>query len=126
MRFPVLNIMGSIVRGVGWLIVVLGVIFFIYGLVQLTQGQAPTFEPYSRYAGLVPLLIGLYAFVSGIVVVALGESMLVLLAIEENTRTTPVEPAAQLMQLLVAIERNTRRPQGAPNTGPQPGSARPG
>lgn len=115
MRFPVLNTIGLILKGLGWLIVLFGIIAFISAVGYMVSQSGQTqyqFQQYGILLSAAPIAASIYAVILGLLLVAWGESILVLLAIEENTRTTPLEPAAQFLGLLVQIERNTR---GKPN-----------
>jgi len=115
MRFPVLSIIGVTLRVLGWLAVVAGVLGFILSVIALlnhgdqSQYQYQQYYQYAQQLAMIaPLIASAYTVLVGLVLVAWGESVLVLLAIEENTRNTPLQPATQILQLLVAIELNTR------------------
>ena len=97
--FPVLSFVSQLLRVLGWIVVVLGLIAAIVGFAN------PGFMV-NRFAGMVP---GLGAAISGLVIVAVGESIGVLFAIEANTRAT-AEKAKELA-VAVKLKRTSALPQ---------------
>lgn len=92
--FPVLSFVSQLLKVLGWIVVVVGLIGAISGL---AMGQ-------SFFGGrLASALPGLSAAVTGLVVVAVGESIGVLFAIEANTRA-----AAERTKELAAAIRQSR------------------
>lgn len=91
-NFPVLSFVSQLLRVLGWIVVVIGLIAAIVGFAN------PGFMG-NRFAGMVP---GLGAAVSGLVVVAVGESIGVLFAIEANTRAA----AEKAKELAVSVKLN--------------------
>jgi hypothetical protein len=86
-RFPVLKFVANVLRFLGWTVVAVGAAFFVNALIHL-GAPPPQIIPgvYIPYVGSIPLIVSAYTFVWGIFMVASGEAILVLLAIEENTR----------------------------------------
>src|SRR5438067_1501916 len=78
-RFPVLSVVSVLMRIIGWLHLVLGLLFWLVLAVNYFT---------TRAAGMPPLHIaaGAFATVFGLLLVAAGESIGVLFAIEDNTR----------------------------------------
>ncbi len=82
-RFPILSIISTIFRIIGWLIIIVGLYLVFYeGIIEPNQ-EGHTFsgnDLYQIYSGLGSLLIGL-------MITAFGELIKVFFAIEENTRS---------------------------------------
>ncbi len=83
-RFPVLSTVSSLLRVVGWIVAVVGVIYAGY------EGIFEPMLPRHSFSGqnLVELITGLVLGLFGLLTVAFSEVVGVLFAIEENTRTT--------------------------------------
>jgi hypothetical protein len=81
-RFPVLSIISILIRIFGWLVLIGGLFVAIYqGIIE------PNLEGHSfGNRDLYELVAGISAFLIGIILIALGELVGVLFAIEGNTR----------------------------------------
>lgn len=88
-RFPVLLLISRLLRGLGILIFVIGVLLAIF--VVYAAGNPPEPRAYPSFEGTITLF-GLlwagYTALIGILTVALAEMICVWLAVEENTRIT--------------------------------------
>lgn len=77
--FPVLNTISSIMRGFGWILIGVGVLIIpiSFWFVNFSLGG---------YGHLITVVISILLIINGLFVVAAGEAIGVLFAIEENTR----------------------------------------
>jgi hypothetical protein len=82
-RFPVLSLISVLLRLVGWLVVVGAVVYLIVNVVIEPSQAGHRWGP----GNAMSLLTGGAATLLGLMIVALGEVVGVLFAIEENTRT---------------------------------------
>ena len=93
-EFPVLSTISTFLIVIGWIAVLVGLGFFIIyeGIIEPTQ---------SRYGfgsqDMIQLVTGFLVTLVGLATVALGESIKVLFAIEENSR------------FLISIDGNSRK-----------------
>jgi|ERR1700685_2761748 hypothetical protein len=88
-RFPVLSTVSIVLRATGWLTMGLALVLFIYGFSQTAQLDQSIALPNSSFqlSYLVAIIVAsLFVGLSGLLTVALGESIGVLFAIEANTR----------------------------------------
>lgn len=87
-RFPVLSTVSVILRVVGWLGAILGVIGIVYGIVAPMQpGHAFGLDAVAAIA------LGALLILAGLAVVAFSEVIGVLFAIEDNTRRCVAPPS---------------------------------
>lgn len=78
-KFPVLTAVSGVMRFLGWLLIVLGVAAMAYGLLGSSR--------FGAFGGFELVVIGgVFGILNGLFVVAAGESIGVLFAIEANTR----------------------------------------
>ena len=81
-KFPVLSVVSIILRGFGWLAVIIGLYCLTYyGLIEPNRA-GHSFGPGNR----TEILQGVILSFSGLIVAVFGEIIGVLFAIEENTR----------------------------------------
>ena len=101
--FPVLTFVSALLRVVGWIIAIVGLLYFVF-----YQGFiSPSRYNHSDYGGFNSrqesfnynaIGIGISATISGFIAIIIGECVGVLFAIEENTH----QAAAKLTALLIA------------------------
>ena len=86
-RFSVLTILANALRFLGWTVAAVGAAFLINALIHIGSPPPQVFPGvYVPYIGAIPLIVSGYTFLFGVFLVASGEAIRVLLAIEENTR----------------------------------------
>ena len=78
-RFPVLSIVSVLMRIVGWLYLLPGLIFWLVIIVRYFTSSGAGMQP-------IAIAAGAFATVFGLLLVAAGESIGVFFAIEDNTR----------------------------------------
>ena len=95
--FPVLTIVSKLLRFLGWLLIIVGLFYFVAWeaviephLPQHSFGQEDLFQ----------LIAGIAATLLGLVAIVIGESVGVLFAIEANTRKTAASLASHSSQLI--------------------------
>ncbi|PIS27843.1 MAG: hypothetical protein COT43_08455 [Candidatus Marinimicrobia bacterium CG08_land_8_20_14_0_20_45_22] len=79
-RFETLVTTGKITSFIGWIITGIGLLALLVGLLYLAQGDSAT----------VTLISGVIGVITGIMWIAIGQSISCFVAIEENTRKTAV------------------------------------
>lgn len=83
-RFPVLSMVSILLKVFGWVVVVAGILYGAY------EGVIEPIQPGHRFVNedALQLMSGLVLSLIGLLTVAFSEVIGVLIAIEENTRTT--------------------------------------
>lgn len=102
LAFPVLTFVSQLLRTAGWLLVVGGLLFAV--VAGLLQPNEP-----GRQRDMLELVAGGLAAFLGLIIVAVGESVGVLFAIESNTR----KAASLLAGLEPTVRQPTSNPPGA-------------
>ena len=95
-RFPALSFFSAVLIGIGWTLIVIGILVMAFYWISLfTSPAASELGLGAALATAMPLgLISLGLVLTGLFIVTGGESIRVLLAIESNTRawTSVVRP----------------------------------
>jgi len=82
-HFKSLFALGSAISGLGWPVMIAGILCFVIGLVSLFSDN-----PARVFLGTVLAPAGFFALLNGVVLVATGKAVQCLVAIEYNTRST--------------------------------------
>jgi hypothetical protein len=85
-KYAALHTISLVLRGIGWLLIVLAIIFFIIGIASLSQNNGPV------DSGLGALkIIGAISFLGmGVLTLAFGELIQVFVDIADNTRAAVI------------------------------------
>ena len=88
-RYPALKVVSALLKGLGYVAVFVGVIALCYSLVGLSQYQghgSTTDQIGSALMGGAGLMLSLLLILAGVVTIAFGELITVIVDIEANTR----------------------------------------
>jgi uncharacterized membrane protein HdeD (DUF308 family) len=97
-KFPILSFLSFLLRFIGWMTVLSGVVYI--------GSQYVTKQNMLNQAAGMELAVGIAAIIIGLMIAAIGESIGVLFAIEENTRgVTTIQGSTKK---IAANQKNTK------------------
>lgn len=98
-KYAALHTISLVLRGIGWLLIVLAIIFFLIGIASLSQNNGPV----DSGLGALKIISAISFLGMGVLTLAFGELIQVFVDIADNTRAAVVllkNPGADLGDIL--------------------------
>jgi hypothetical protein len=98
-KYAALHTISLVLRGIGWLLIVLAIIFFLIGIASLSQNNGPI----DSGLGALKIISAISFLGMGVLTLAFGELIQVFVDIADNTRAAVVllkNPSADLGDIL--------------------------